>query len=421
MKPKLMLDTDILAKICHPTDFRDVQQWFRELLEGGVAAPELLVSVLAYYELRRALQDKGATESLERLDVLAKHLRYVPMTSDIARRATALHQSLAQEGISDAALLVAAQAIAEGAVLITSDVDLRRVPGLAVKDWTEIDLAMSHDNQSSMSADTRPKGPRTGASSPACYAAALNDCGGDPVTQEHYISKSLLQRFGKKFFVEGLPWIPEGRARELTGSTLTAGVLCRRHNNALSPLDRTIGKLYDVLLAAQHRHENVNVQVFHGEDLERWSLKMLLGLMAMGVRVGDRIERITNPPESWLRILFGEAEMPERCGFYYVGDPIEGFDSDRLDVALARYGAGDPEAGDIFGVTVKLLGFQFVVTPVLALDSIKEATPVRRWHRPCAFKLGEQGAGLIRLLWKTTSSPQDLVLVLKSPPPEAGG
>jgi predicted nucleic acid-binding protein len=145
MKLKLMLDTDILARLCHPTQFRDVQDWFRRLLELGRAAPELLVSVLADYELRRKLQDLRASESLRQLDSLARSLRYVPVTAETSRRAAELRQSLSGElgrsGLSDAALLVAAQASVEDAVLVTSDAALRRIPNVSAKDWREIDPA----------------------------------------------------------------------------------------------------------------------------------------------------------------------------------------------------------------------------------------------------------------------------------------
>lgn len=145
MKLKLMLDTNVLARICHPTQFREVQDWFRKLLEQGPAAPELLVSVLADYELRRKLQDLHAAESLRHLDTLARSLRYVPVTAETSRRAAELRQSLSSEpghrGLSDADLIMAAQAAMEGAVLVTSDAALRRVPDVTVKDWSEIGLA----------------------------------------------------------------------------------------------------------------------------------------------------------------------------------------------------------------------------------------------------------------------------------------
>lgn len=142
MKLKLMLDTNVLAKICQPVKFRDVQRWFHQMLEQGSAAPELLVSVLADYELRRKLLEVHATESLEHLDTLAKFIRYVPVTAEAGRRAAELRQSLsgepAQRDLSDADLLMAAQAAVEGAVLVTSDTALHRIPSVSAKDWSEI-------------------------------------------------------------------------------------------------------------------------------------------------------------------------------------------------------------------------------------------------------------------------------------------
>jgi predicted nucleic acid-binding protein len=147
MKLKLMLDTDVLARLCHPTQFREVQDWFRRLLELGRAAPELLVSVLADYELRRKLQDLRASESLRHLDSLARSLRYVPVTAETIRRAAELRQTfsgeLAHSRPSDVDLLVAAQAAVEDAILITGDKKLRRVPNVSAKDWSEIDPAQT--------------------------------------------------------------------------------------------------------------------------------------------------------------------------------------------------------------------------------------------------------------------------------------
>jgi len=144
MKLKLMLDTNVLARICHPTQFREVQDWFRKLLEQGRSAPELLVSVLADYELRRKLQDLHAAESLLHLDTLARSLRYVPVTAETSRRAAELRESLSSElaasGLSDADLLIAAQAAIEDAVLVTSNAALRHVPNVSVKDWSELSL-----------------------------------------------------------------------------------------------------------------------------------------------------------------------------------------------------------------------------------------------------------------------------------------
>lgn len=144
MTTKLMLDTNVLARICHPNQFRDVQDWFRALLERAGGAPELLVSVIADYELRQHLVAKGAVESLAQLDAVIGSLRCVPVNAEASRRAAELRGLLSQQGATNALgadLLMAAQALIEGAVLVTSDRGLHHIPGLTAKDWSEIDPA----------------------------------------------------------------------------------------------------------------------------------------------------------------------------------------------------------------------------------------------------------------------------------------
>jgi len=142
-----MPDTGVLARLCHPTRFREVQGWFRRLLERGRAAPELLVSVLADHELRRKLEELHAAESHRHLDALAGSLRYVPVTTETSRRAAELRRAvsgeLARSGLSDADLLVAAQAAIEGAVLVTSSAALHHLPNVSVKDWHELELELA--------------------------------------------------------------------------------------------------------------------------------------------------------------------------------------------------------------------------------------------------------------------------------------
>lgn len=141
MTSKLMLDTNVLARICHPTQYQEVQEWLRALLARGADAPELLVSVLADYELRRMLLDVDASASLERLEAIARSLRYVPLSAEAGRRAAELRHALGKEatrGLADSDLLMAAQAQLEGAVLVTSDRAMLQIPGLVAKDWSEV-------------------------------------------------------------------------------------------------------------------------------------------------------------------------------------------------------------------------------------------------------------------------------------------
>lgn len=258
-----------------------------------------------------------------------------------------------------------------------------------------------------MGTSTRPPDPRTGLVTPKCYAAALGNCDGNPTTREHYVSESLLNRLGAKFFVEGVPWLDS--PRELTASTMVARVLCERHNSALWPLDTMIGNFYDVLAGAREGRE-VGVHLFEGEDFERWALKILLGRFASGnVRWYDGSKERPEIPLLYLRILFGEEDMPDGCGFFYAGDPVDGLDSDGLNVAINTYPPQAIEPVRIFGITVNLLGFQFITSVTERLEVAKQ----RIWHRPGGFQFGNPERGRVSLRWKVPSS---INLILKMPP-----
>jgi len=257
---------------------------------------------------------------------------------------------------------------------------------------------------------TKPGGPSTGLATSGCYAALLRDCDGGPTTKEHCISNGLLKRVGDRFLVEGLPWLTE--SRWLTKSAMVARVLCERHNNALSVLDDEIGRLHDVLHGA-HQGGDVGIHDFDGEDLERWALKVLLGLGASGnLLLNGQRERMETIPELHLRILFGDDEIPEWCGFYYIGGRVPALDADLLSIALAQYPPADREAGTVYGVTVRLLDFQFVTSITQRL----QPGPPQLRYRPHGFILGDPERGRIRLRWRHTPSNQVLVLKMREPP-----
>jgi hypothetical protein len=252
----------------------------------------------------------------------------------------------------------------------------------------------------------KPPGTKTGLVSPGCYAAVLADCDGGPLSGEHYISETLLKRFPKTFIVEGLSWT-DG-PRNVSPRTLTARVLCVRHNSALSPLDNMIGDFYEVLARA-HAGRDVGAHAFYGADLERWAIKVLLGLIVSGNFFGKDGQK-TTVPQRYVRILFGEENLPEGCGFFYIGDPVEGLDADLLNIAINRYPPDDPEAGSVFGITIRLPSFQFVTTVTCRLHVNKQ----RLYYRPLGFQLGDPERGRIGLIW--CPPVPNIGLVLKMPP-----
>jgi predicted nucleic acid-binding protein len=121
---KLLLDTGVVGQICHPRKHENVRRWFA----NAVDQHDFLISEVADYELRRELIRIRATRSIARLDELSRELRYVPVTTATWRSAANLWAWLRRTGKATASehgldrdVLIAAQAIAEGAAVVTTN------------------------------------------------------------------------------------------------------------------------------------------------------------------------------------------------------------------------------------------------------------------------------------------------------------
>lgn len=121
---RLLLDTGVVGQICHPRKHRDAREWFASVVDEH----ELLVSEIADYELRRELIRIGATRSLARLDELGRELRYLPVTTATWRSAARLWAWVRRTGKTTASgdaldgdVLIAAQAITEDAIVVTTN------------------------------------------------------------------------------------------------------------------------------------------------------------------------------------------------------------------------------------------------------------------------------------------------------------
>lgn len=160
-----------------------------------------------------------------------------------------------------------------------------------------------------------PRPPKTGESREWCYSNCLSDCD-DKRSQEHFISGALLEYLNQQenLRVSGFPWL-RGEERALPPNALKSGVLCKRHNSALSPLDSIAVRLFNAFDERQTPEHEHALYLFCGHDIERWLLKILCGLASSGNLALDG-ECDTSIPEYWLRILFGEAEFPDEQGLY---------------------------------------------------------------------------------------------------------
>jgi len=139
---RLLLDTVVLGEVCHPRKYADVRAW----LAHAVAHHEVLISEVVDYELRRELLRIDSHRSLNRLDELTRELTYVSMATSTWRAAAKLWATLRRRGKTTAApnaldgdVLIAAQALAEGACVVTPN--LRHFEAIApALAWRDVPL-----------------------------------------------------------------------------------------------------------------------------------------------------------------------------------------------------------------------------------------------------------------------------------------
>ena len=78
---------------------------------------------------------------------------------------------------------------------------------------------------------------------PKCWASVLGECKG-PLNKEHLFSESLYSE--NLIHVDGAPWL-SGPKMEIGRSSLTSNILCKGHNNKLSPVDNEAVHLRDAI------------------------------------------------------------------------------------------------------------------------------------------------------------------------------
>lgn len=146
--------------------------------------------------------------------------------------------------------------------------------------------------------DITPRPPKTDYANPKCFLAVTKDCS-QKISREHFVSEGVLEEIDYIVGVEGLPWIPPGEQKPVSTPNLTAHVLCRRHNSALSPLDSTGAQFFRAIknLSSSNYDGRENVLAFNGRDIERWMLKTMYGMLAskllqarFGMRIGADID-----------------------------------------------------------------------------------------------------------------------------------
>ena len=162
-----------------------------------------------------------------------------------------------------------------------------------------------------------PPSPVTGYAHPKCYISFTRDCCGS-ISGEHYVSRSVLDAMGKDIIVSGMPWQRDGESATYGKGSMTANVLCRKHNSVLSPIDIAAERFFSSMnfFAAQLNKKTwskrISIRVIRGELLELWALKTLLGIFHAGIARSDGV-----------RLKDGFSLRPESFGAPLAGTPVK--------------------------------------------------------------------------------------------------
>lgn len=122
----ILLDSGPLGKLAHPRPAPEIASWLRGILASGHA---VVLPEVADYEIRRSLLHRDLHASLLRLDALRERLLYLPLTTPVVRHAALLWANARRAGTPtadpkelDCDVLLAAQALAVGAIVATENV-----------------------------------------------------------------------------------------------------------------------------------------------------------------------------------------------------------------------------------------------------------------------------------------------------------
>jgi hypothetical protein len=169
-----------------------------------------------------------------------------------------------------------------------------------------------------------------------CWARTLGDCS-EQSSKEHLVSAALWD--GSSVDVIGFNWCRD--APKTVGiNSIVSKILCKKHNNELSPLDAAAKQTFQALRESvalsvsrsAERERKWKVRRFEVEApwlLERWFLKTAINLCAAKggeLRWRETSSIVSEPPAALVRMAFGREQICRPRGLYVaanVGETIE--------------------------------------------------------------------------------------------------
>ncbi len=181
-----------------------------------------------------------------------------------------------------------------------------------------------------------------------CWAASLGGCS-DKITGEHILTRGIFPH--DEIFIQGLHWCAD-KPKLIGLASLTAKILCSKHNSGLSEMDTAAIQTAKAFREAldlrdfRERHKRTHwtrrrFQI-NGYQLESWFLKTLIDIGYKGLLpIGSDSSEPGRASDSLIETAFGLRRFIKPAGLYTVARVgEENFTDGRVRIITLSTAAG---------------------------------------------------------------------------------
>ena len=193
-----------------------------------------------------------------------------------------------------------------------------------------------------------------------CWAKGLQDCDGN-ISCEHIISECLLSEM---IYVQGFSWCKEEK-KQIGAANFVSKILCKKHNQLLSPTDTEILKFVKSVKEFNRNRELFELQGFSlkripikfqidGRLLEKWFCKTLTNI----AMVNEKEALI--PFEIILPYLFSDYSLEKPYGLSFAGKVGQELHMNDQIVAFPLFNETTKSTKELAGGLFILRGFYLI-------------------------------------------------------------
>jgi hypothetical protein len=224
---------------------------------------------------------------------------------------------------------------------------------------------------------------KTGIACDGCYAWVTSDCSPE-LASEHWLPNGIGLTIGAagQVLVSGLRH-QLGRQQAVQNETFAAPILCQRHSDALSRLDAAAAAVFQTLdhyqtdLCTQPDRHGSEFDLFSGEVLERWLLKLLWGGVAANAftRSGQPVGSLRASASQTMlaEYLFRTGQLPSGWGFNVVAHQVGVNATADADVEVGKSWKSNRQADGLYVSAEMTTSRTGRITPVTAGRALRQA------------------------------------------------